>query len=75
MCRNYLFIQNIFANKSESQAHEELSKMTTQSQIHYEEVTLGLIVSILLEQNNALKVRSFVCAKRSLIYPLFPVLS
>ena len=56
MCRTYSYIKNIFSNRSEQQVHEELYKLTSQSQNSFEEVTIGLITSILLEPNNALRV-------------------
>ena len=56
MCRTYHMVQNILANKSESQAHEELNKCVNQSKVALEEVTIGLIVSVLVEPNNAPRV-------------------
>lgn len=57
MCRTYLFVQNILANKSESQANEELIKLVGQSPQAHEDITLGMIVSMLLEPANAQRVR------------------
>lgn len=58
MCRSYQTVQNIFAsNRSESQAHEEFMRQMLLVQSG-EEITIGLIVSMLLEPANAPKVRS-----------------
>lgn len=57
MCRTYLQVQNILANKSESQANEELIKLVGQSPSTHEDITIGMIVSMLLEPANAQRVR------------------
>lgn len=56
MCRCYLHVQNLMFNKSEQQAHEELYKAAGLNTNSHEDITLGLIASILLDSNNAQRV-------------------
>lgn len=53
MCRCYIHVQNLMFNKSEQQAHEELYKAAGLNTNSHEDITLGLIASILLDSNNA----------------------
>lgn len=52
MCRNYKFVQEQMQGRSEHQIHEELTRMSRESVTYSEEITLGLIVSMLVDNSN-----------------------
>ncbi|OTF70924.1 DUF2356 domain containing protein, partial [Euroglyphus maynei] len=52
MCRNYKFVQEQMKGKSEHQIHEELTRLMRESVTYSEEITLGLLVSMLIDSGN-----------------------
>ncbi|KAH9494083.1 Integrator complex subunit 3, variant 2 [Dermatophagoides farinae] len=60
MCRNYKFVQDQIQGKSEHQIHEELTRMCRESVTYSEEITLGLIVSMLLDNGSDNSHRLFI---------------